>query len=141
MATLYLSLGTNLGDRQSNLDTALTLIGQRIGMVHVKSSVIETEPWGFESPNRFMNMVVRVLTELKPLEVLKATQEIEKEMGRASKSDAEGYKDRIIDIDILLYDDVVMDTPELKIPHPLMYKRRFVMDPLSEIAPHLIKTC
>ena len=141
MATLYLSLGTNLGDRQSNLDTALTLIGQRIGTVQNRSSVIETEPWGFESPNRFMNMVAQVLTDLKPLDVLKATQEIEKKMGRTSKSDAEGYKDRIIDIDILLYDDIVMDTPELKIPHPLMYSRRFVMEPLSEIAPHLIKTC
>ena len=73
-----------------------------------------------------MNMVAKVLTVLKPLEVLKATQEIEKEMGRTSKSGAEGYKDRIIDIDILLYDDVVMDTPELKIPHPLMYKRRLL---------------
>ena len=141
MATLYLSLGTNLGDRQSNLDTALTLIGQRIGTIQNRSSVIETEPWGFESPNSFLNMVAQVLTDLKPLDVLKATQEIEKEMGRTSKSDTEGYKDRIIDIDILLYDDMVMDTPELKIPHPLMYSRRFVMEPLSEIAPHLIKTC
>lgn len=139
MATLYLSLGTNLGDRQSNLDTALTLIGQRIGTVSAKSSVMETEPWGFESSNFFLNMAVKVSTKLKPMNVLKAAKEIEREMGRTVKSDTDGYQDRIIDIDILLYDDLVMQTPELTIPHPLMQKRRFVMEPLSEIAPDLIR--
>lgn len=139
MATLYLSLGTNLGDRQSNLDTALTLIGQRIGTVSAKSSVMETEPWGFESSNFFLNMAVKVSTKLKPMDVLKAAKEIEREMGRTVKSDTDGYQDRIIDIDILLYDDLVMQTPELTIPHPLMQKRRFVMEPLSEIAPDLIR--
>ena len=140
MATLYLSLGTNLGDRQSNLDTAIALIGQRIGTVSAKSGVMETEPWGFESSNLFLNMAVKVTTELKPLDVLKAAKEIEREMGRTTKSDTDGYQDRIIDIDILLYDDLVMSTPELTIPHPLMRKRRFVMEPLAEIAPELIKT-
>ena len=141
MATLYLSLGTNLGQRQSNLDTALTLIGQRIGTVQAKSGVIETEPWGFESSNRFLNMTVKVETSLKPMDVLHTTQMIEREMGRTAKSDKDGYQDRIIDIDILLYDDIVMTTPELTIPHPLMYKRRFVMEPLAEIAPELTKNC
>ena len=141
MGTLYLSLGTNLGQRQSNLDTALTLIGQRIGTVQAKSGVIETEPWGFESSNRFLNMAVKVETSLKPMDVLHTTQMIEREMGRTAKSDKDGYQDRIIDIDILLYDDMVMTTPELTIPHPLMYKRRFVMEPLAEIAPELTKNC
>ena len=141
MATLYLSLGTNLGQRQSNLDTALTLIGQRIGTVQAKSGVIETEPWGFESSNRFLNMTVKVETSLKPMDVLHTTQMIEREMGRTAKSDKDGYQDRIIDIDILLYDDNVMTTLELTIPHPLMYKRRFVMEPLAEIAPELTKNC
>ena len=141
MATLYLSLGTNLGDRQSNLDTALTLIGQRIGTVQAKSCVIETEPWGFESSNRFLNMAAKVETRLKPMDVLQTTQMIEREMGRTAKSGTDGYQDRIIDIDILLYDDLVMTTPDLTIPHPLMYKRRFVMEPLAEIAPELTKNC
>lgn len=141
MATLYLSLGTNLGQRQSNLDTALTLIGQRIGTVQAKSGVIETEPWGFESSNRFLNMAVKVETRLEPMDVLQTTQMIEREMGRTAKSGTEGYQDRIIDIDILLYDDLVMTTPELTIPHPLMYKRRFVMEPLMEISPELTKNC
>lgn len=133
MATLYLSLGTNLGNRRSNLDTALTLIGQRIGTVQSKSSIIETEPWGFQSPNSFLNMAVKVETELEPEDVLKTAQEIEREMGRTEKTGNDGYHDRIIDIDILIYDNIVIDTPELTIPHPLMYQRPFVMKPLAEI--------
>ena len=139
MPTLYLSLGTNLGDRRSNLETALTLIGRRIGTVQDKSGIIETEPWGFESTNRFLNMVAKVLTKLDPLDVLHTAQEIEKQMGRTVKSSNSVYHDRIIDIDILLYDDLVMKTDELTIPHPLMYKRSFVMQPLAEIAPDLVK--
>ena len=139
MPTLYLSLGTNLGDRRSNLGTALTLIGQKIGTVQARSGIIETEPWGFESTNRFLNMVAKVQTGLDPLDVLHTAQEIEKQMGRTVKSSNGVYKDRIIDIDILLYDNLVMKTDELTIPHPLMYKRAFVMQPLAEIAPDLIK--
>lgn len=139
MAALYLSLGTNLGDRQSNLATAISLIGERVGTVQAKSSVIETEPWGFESSNRFLNMVIKVETSMQPLEVLHITQEIERQLGRSRKSVDGEYHDRLIDIDILLYDNLVMDTPELKIPHPLMYQRRFVTEPLAEIAPDLIK--
>ena len=133
MATLYLSLGTNLGDRRSNLETAISLIGRRIGTVQAQSSVIETEPWGFQSPNSFLNMAVKVETGLEPEDVLKTAQEIESEMGRTIKTGNDGYHDRIIDIDILLYDDIVMNTPELTIPHPLMYQRQFVMQPLAEI--------
>lgn len=139
MAALYLSLGTNLGDRQANLAAAVSLIGERVGTVQAKSSVIETEPWGFDSSNRFLNMVIRVETNLKPLEVLHTTQEIEKKLGRSRKTVDGVYHDRIIDIDILLYDNLVMDTPELKIPHPFMYQRSFVTEPLAEIAPDLIK--
>ncbi|MBO4267781.1 MAG: 2-amino-4-hydroxy-6-hydroxymethyldihydropteridine diphosphokinase [Bacteroidaceae bacterium] len=137
MATLYLSLGTNLGDRQSNLETARTLIGQRIGTVQAASGIIETEPWGFDSPNSFLNMALAVNTDMSPMEALKATQAIEKEMGRRSKSRNSRYSDRIIDIDLIMYDDQVTDLPMLKIPHPLMHRRRFVLEPLSEIAPDL----
>ena len=141
MATLYLSLGTNLGDRLSNLETALMLIGRKIGTVKAASGIKETAPWGFDSPNSFLNMAAKVETELDPQDVLKAAQEIEREMGRTSKTGTKGYQDRVIDIDILLYDDLVINTPELTIPHPLMYERAFVMEPLAEIAPDLIKQC
>lgn len=140
MSTLYLSLGTNLGDRQQNLKSALELIGREVGTVVSASDIIETDPWGFESPNPFLNMVVKVETDLKPLEVLDVTQEIERQLGRATKSVNGEYHDRLIDIDILLYDDLVMDTPELTIPHPLMYERKFVMEPLAQIAPELVKS-
>jgi 2-amino-4-hydroxy-6-hydroxymethyldihydropteridine diphosphokinase len=139
MAQLYLSLGTNLGNRRSNLDTALDLIAREVGIIKARSSVIETEPWGFDSPNSFLNMAILVQTDLKPLEVLDRTQRIEKDMGRTSKTGADGYHDRIIDIDILLYDDLTMDTPRLTIPHPRMYQRRFVMEPLAQIAPHIVQ--
>ena len=137
MATLYLSLGTNLGDRRSNLETALTHIAREVGTVISSSDVIETEPWGFDSLNSFLNMAVKVETLLQPLEVLHATQDIERQMGRSEKSVNREYKDRLIDIDLLLYDDIVMNTPELTIPHPLMYQREFVMIPLLQIAPEL----
>lgn len=138
MATLYLSLGTNLGNRQSNLETALTLIGREVGTVKAVSGVMETEPWGFESANPFLNMAVKVITDQEPTQALLATQGIERQMGRTAKTGVEGYKDRIIDIDLLIYDDLVMDTPTLTIPHKLMHKRRFVLEPLAEIAPDLI---
>jgi 2-amino-4-hydroxy-6-hydroxymethyldihydropteridine diphosphokinase len=137
MATLYLSLGTNLGDRRSNLETALTHIAREVGTVMAVSDVIETEPWGFESSNSFLNMAVKVETTLQPLEALHATQKIERQMGRSEKSVNREYKDRLIDIDLLLYDDIVMNTTELTIPHPLMYQREFVMKPLLQIAPEL----
>lgn len=140
MSTLYLSLGTNLGDRQQNLKSALELIGREVGTVVSASDIIETDPWGFESPNPFLNMVVKIETDLKPLEVLDITQEIERQLGRATKSVNGEYHDRLIDIDILLYDDLVMDTPELTVPHPLMHERKFVMEPLAQIAPELVKS-
>ena len=139
MATLYLSLGTNMGNRHENLSLAQELIGREVGTVVSASDIIETEPWGFESSNRFLNMAVKVETTLQPLEVLQTTQEIERKLGRTQKSVNREYHDRMIDIDILLYDDLVMNTPELTIPHPLMYQREFVMKPLTQIAPELVK--
>ena len=139
MGTLYLSLGANLGDRPKNLSSALKLIGKRVGTVVTTSDVMETDPWGFESSNRFLNMVAKVETDMQPLDVLHATQEIERKLGRTKKSVNREYQDRLIDIDILLYDNLVMNTPELTIPHPLMYEREFVMKPLLQIAPELKK--
>lgn len=136
---VYLGLGTNLGDRKANIEQAIRLIGERIGAVVRQSSLIETEPWGFESPNLFLNAVILCETERTPREVLRLTQKIERDMGRRkktslnSKRSSLNYSDRPIDIDILLYDDITVDEPDLKIPHPLMQQRDFVMVPLGEI--------
>ena len=130
---VYLGLGSNLGDCRKNLERAIRLIDDRVGQVIRQSSFIETEPWGFESPNKFMNAVILVETTLTPRQLLITTQKIERDMGRRKKSVAGGYADRPIDIDILLYDDLNVDEPDLKIPHPLMHERDFVMIPFNEI--------
>lgn len=129
---VYLGLGTNLGDREANIRQAIQLIGERVGAVVRQSSLIETEPWGFESPNKFLNAVILCKTEQTPRQVLRLTQQIERDMGRRKKTGRQ-YKDRPIDIDILLYDDITINEPDLKIPHPLMHERDFVMIPLNEI--------
>ena len=137
MATMYLSLGTNLGDRRRNLSCALELIAAEVGTILSASDIIETEPWGFESSNRFLNMVVKVDTDLKPVDALHVTQDIERRLGRTEKSVNGQYHDRLIDIDLLMYDNITMSTPELTLPHPLMRQRPFVMEPLAQIAPEL----
>lgn len=133
MHTVYLGLGTNLGDRRHNIAEAVRLIGERVGTVRRLSSLFETEPWGFSSDNMFVNAAVKVDTMLSPRGVLEATQAIERIMGRTEKSANRQYHDRLIDIDILIYDDVKIDEHDLKIPHPLMHERDFVMRPLGEI--------
>lgn len=130
----YLSLGSNLGDRKRMMREAIGMIGALAGRVDRVSSQYETEPWGFSSPNMFLNMCIRVLTPLPPEQLLTVTQEIERRLGRVSKSTDDGrYHDRVIDIDILLYDDEHISTPQLTVPHPLMHGRDFVMKPLREI--------
>ena len=173
---VYLGLGANQGDRRENIGRAIVLIGERVGTVVRQSSLIETEPWGFESENKFLNGVILVETTLSPREVLHVTQQIERDLGKTVahatrrsnnarctmhnaqcsmhnaqstkfkdepsgkaqtsnfKLQTSNYKDRPIDIDILLYDDLTVNEPDLKIPHPLMYQRDFVMIPLNEIA-------
>lgn len=129
----YLSLGTNLGDKRKNIAEAINYIGELVGDVVRQSALYETEPWGFRSDNRFVNAAVCVDTRLSSRRLLEVTQRIEREMGRTLKSDGGEYHDRIIDIDILLYGDQHIDEPDLKIPHPLMHERDFVMTPLNEI--------
>lgn len=128
----YLSLGTNLGNKVANLLGAVKMIQSRIGSVVSISDFIITEPWGFKSDNRFMNAVISISTDFSPLELLHLTQDIERELGRKRKSLNGEYHDRIIDIDILLYDDIQINIPELTIPHPLMLQREFVMKPLRQ---------
>lgn len=138
MATVYLGLGTNLGDKEANLRTAIYKLQERIGKQVSLSSFYETAPWGFESDHSFLNAAIGLETSLSPIEILYITQEIEKELGRTKKSVNGSYSDRLIDIDILLYDTLVLQTPELTIPHPLMTERDFVMNPLIEIAGNVI---
>ena len=133
MHTVYLSLGSNLGDRKATMRRAIGLLNERVGSVDRQSSFIETEPWGFESTNKFLNMCVRLLTTLSPEQLLMATKQIERELGRTQKSVNGQYHDRPIDIDILMYDDVHIDSDDLMLPHPHMQEREFVMKPLREI--------
>ena len=134
MAIVYLGLGTNIGNRRGNLVKAAALLAERVGDILALSGFMETEPWGFESENLFLNAAIKMETPLTPDELLSATQAIEREMGREKKSDGT-YHDRVIDIDILLYDNRVIEQPSLIVPHPLMQERLFVMAPLAEIAP------
>ena len=138
----YLGLGSNLGDREANIRKAISLIGKKVGLVLRQSSLIETEPWGFESSNKFLNAVILCETPLTPRQLLKVTQSIERQLGRRRKSTSSSspysfspssYSDRPIDFDILLYDDLTVNEPDLKIPQPLMQQRDFVMIPLQEI--------
>ena len=138
MPKVYFSLGTNLGNREGNLRAAVAQIQERIGDVVSLSSFYETQPWGFVSSHVFLNAAACVETSLAPVEVLQLTQEIERELGRTYKSVNGAYSDRLIDIDLLLYDDWVFHTEELTLPHPLMTERAFVMDPLCEIAAEVV---
>ena len=135
---VYFSLGTNLGDKEQNLRMAVQHIEERIGKVISLSAFYVTAPWGFDSDNSFLNAAVAVDTALSPLDILDITQDIERHLGRLIKSSNRVYSDRIIDIDLLLIDNLTIDTERLTLPHPLMTERRFVMEPLAEIAPHLV---
>lgn len=138
MAKACLSLGTNIGNKRGNLVTAAALLAERTGDILALSAMYETEPWGFVSPNPFLNAALVLETKLSPVELLDATRLIEIEMGRIGKSKEGEYQDRIIDIDLLIYDDVVMQTDRLTLPHPRMHQRAFVLEPLAEIAPDVI---
>lgn len=137
MAKVFLGLGTNMGDKDRNLTAAISQIEIMVGSVLRQSKFYSSQPWGFQSENEFQNAVLLVETELEPLGLLARTQEIETMLGRTEKT-SQGYADRIIDIDILLYEDLVMNEPSLKIPHPLIVERDFVLIPLLEIAPNII---
>ena len=130
---VYFSLGSNLGDKEGNIREAISRIGELIGEVDRQSTLLATEPWGFESDNTFVNAAIRCTTSLSPFEILNITQNIERAMGRTLKSVDGQYHDRIIDIDILIYDDLHITTPQLTLPHPFMKERDFVMIPLKEI--------
>ncbi|MCQ2217366.1 MAG: 2-amino-4-hydroxy-6-hydroxymethyldihydropteridine diphosphokinase [Paludibacteraceae bacterium] len=136
MPTLYLGLGSNMGDRKKMITDATMICGTIMGNLVNLSSLYETEPWGFSSPNKFLNAAICIETEHSPEKCLAMAKAIEREMGRM-KHEGAGYEDRPIDIDILFYDDLVMNSETLTIPHPLIQNRDFVLRPLAEIAPDL----
>ncbi|MBQ5644474.1 MAG: 2-amino-4-hydroxy-6-hydroxymethyldihydropteridine diphosphokinase [Bacteroidaceae bacterium] len=138
MPTIYLGLGTNIGNKKENLTRAIEALSLALGNYTALSTFVETEPWGFDSDNTFLNCVVAFGTTISPTELLDTTEEIERRLGRTTKSTGRMYHDRIIDIDILLYGNDTIETPRLTIPHPLMHRRDFVLKPLAEIAPHAI---
>lgn len=139
MDKLYVGLGSNLGDKRRNILQAVEEIEARIGSVSSLSGFFVTEPWGFSSPNTFVNAAACVETSLTPMEALAATQAIERSLGRTEKSADGIYHDRLIDIDILLYGDTILYMPPtLVIPHPLMHRRLFVLEPLAQIAPDAV---
>jgi len=130
---VYIGLGSNLGDGPHNLDAAIELLQAEAGEILYTSAYIESEPWGFNSIHGFTNAVTVLRTELEPIALLDLTQAIERKMGRTHKhGPGEAYTDRIIDLDLLLYDDLQMQTPRLTLPHPLIDKRDFVRLPLLE---------
>ena len=130
---IILSIGTNIGDRERNIENAIVALGE-IGKVTAISPIYTSEPWGFESENGFYNIALTIESELLPLDLLRETQRIEKELGRTAKTTAE-YADRVIDIDIIAYGQTIIETTELTIPHRLMHIRNFVLYPLADIAP------
>ena len=136
MKNVFLGIGTNLGKRENNLDAAIKRIEENIGPVLKYSSIYETEPWGFKAEDQFLNMVIMVKTDHSPSVLLEQILNIESSLGRVRST--ERYSSRLIDIDILLYEDIIVDDQNLKIPHPLLNKRRFVLVPLCDIAPGVI---
>ena len=133
MNTLILSIGSNLGDRKDNLASAIKLISGRIGRILKTSGIYESPSWGYQSKNPYYNQCLALETDLEAEECLRQILEIEHLMGRERTS--KGYADRIIDIDILYYNDLVMDFGGLKIPHDKLAERKFVLLPLAEILP------
>ncbi|MBI4684479.1 MAG: 2-amino-4-hydroxy-6-hydroxymethyldihydropteridine diphosphokinase [Nitrospirae bacterium] len=134
MSIAYIGIGSNLGNREENCNNAINLLKENGIVIKKQSSMHETAPWGIKDQPKFMNMAIEIETDKTPEELLNVLKYIEKTMGR---EDAQRWGPRIIDLDILFYDDVILKTQELEIPHSHMHEREFVLKPLCEIAPDL----
>ena len=132
MEKVYLCLGGNIGDTRSYLQNAVAMIGRRIGRVVSQSAVYQSEPWGFNAEQMFLNQVVVAETELEPHAVLELCLQIEAELGRTRSGN--GYEPRTIDIDIVFFGQQIINQPDLQVPHPLMHQRNFVLRPLCDVA-------
>ena len=135
---IYLGLGSNQGDREQLMAQAIELLSVALGAPVSLSSTIETEPWGFVSPNPFLNMVVCFSADIAPLDLLDITEDVERRLGRKIKSTGSVYRDRPIDIDLLFYGDEIISSERLTVPHPRLHERLFVLAPLAEISPALV---
>lgn len=131
---VYLALGTNLGDRLENLRAAIDAFSIQIRVL-AESRIYETEPWGFTDQPAFLNMIVRAETEFSPPQLLERLKQLEASLGRVPN-----FRNgpRLIDLDILFYDQICLDTPGLVIPHPRLHERAFVLVPLADLAPSLV---
>lgn len=138
MAVVYLSIGSNLGDRVSHIQQAANLLKADIGVeILATSSFYETEPWGGGSKNWFVNAAIKIHTDLLPIELLRVTQNIEATLGRCREEETR-WGERTLDIDILFYDDLVFHNEILSIPHKFLHKRAYVLVPMLEIAPNMV---
>lgn len=136
MHQVFLGTGGNIGNKHDNFDKVYTFIKNELGTITKSSSVYETPPWGFEAKDNFWNMVLIVETEFSAVEVLRKINKIEAKFGR--KRESGQYKSREMDIDILYFDDEIINAENLIIPHPLLHKRLFVLVPIAEIAPDFV---
>lgn len=132
MSVAYICIGSNLGNRRENCLRAIEILQRRGIIVKKQSSMYDTEPWGAENQPRFINMAIEIETVLKPRELLKTIKDIESEVGRKGSF---RWGPRVVDLDILLFDSIILKEEDLEIPHPLMHERDFVLRPLCEIAP------
>ncbi len=135
MNQVFLQLGSNLGDREQLLFDATTIITDKIGTVVSKSKVYESTPWRVESQENYLNQIVKIETGFTPEETLQFALDIEEELGRVR---VEKWGERLIDIDIIFFNDEIIETSDLCIPHKHMHERNFVLEPLNEIAPEYI---
>jgi 2-amino-4-hydroxy-6-hydroxymethyldihydropteridine diphosphokinase len=138
MNLVFLSLGSNQGNRIKILNEAIDEIASKVGKIHLVSSCFETEPWGYMSKNNFINQVISLYTTMTPDLLLNTLHEIERKFGRHRPSATITYSDRPIDIDILFYNQQVIELPALTIPHGQFHIRRFVLEPMNEIAPDFV---
>ena len=132
MSIVYISIGSNIGDREENCRKAIKLLKENGIALKRESSLYETEPWGVKNQPKFINMAIEVETDKEPEELLRVLKEIEKEIGR---KESVKWGPRVIDLDIIFYNDLILKTENLEIPHPLLHERDFVLKPLCEIAP------
>lgn len=136
MAQAYIGMGSNLGKREDFLRRATALLAERGGELVALSSFYQTRAWGMDNAPDFLNAVLLLKTDLEPEALLELMLELEQELGRV-RSKSDGYENRSIDLDLLFYDDLVLETEDLSLPHPAIAKRRFVLEPLTELAPEL----
>ena len=136
--TVFVLLGSNLGDRELLVNQASKMIGERCGKIVAKSRLYESEPWGFKSEHWFLNQVVKVETALSPDDLMKELLEIEKELGRDRSVPHEGYVSRPMDLDILYFGSEIIDTQMVTAPHPRLHERRFTLLPLCDVAPDFV---